>query len=293
MARTNSPLRYPGGKSCLYWLTADVLRLNNLERGHYAEPYAGGAGLALSLLYGGHVADIHINDLDRAIWAFWHCVLHETSAFVDRVKRARVTTEEWHRQRDVYQNSDKVGTLDLGFSTFFLNRTNRSGIIKSGGMIGGISQDGTYKVDCRFNVDDLACRINRIKKYEDRIHLSNLDALDFMDRNDRLLPKNSLWFVDPPYFNKGAELYANFYSKDDHIEVATTVASLKRPCIVTYDDAPAIRNMYKDSRQYLFDISYSAANKRMGTELFIASKGMRVTNEIRDRQVNRPQYRAA
>ena len=78
MARGASPLRYPGGKTSMLSLAATILRDNGLERGHYAEPYAGGCGLALSLLYGGHVADIHINDIDPAVWAFWHSVLNRT-----------------------------------------------------------------------------------------------------------------------------------------------------------------------------------------------------------------------
>ncbi|APX83789.1 DNA methyltransferase [Methylorubrum extorquens] len=293
MARTNSPLRYPGGKSCLFWLTADVLKLNKLERGHYAEPYAGGCGLALSLLYGGHVADIHINDLDPAIWAFWHSVLHDTAAFVERIKSTPVNIDEWLRQRDIYRDADNSSTLDLAFSAFFLNRTNRSGIIKGGGVIGGVDQSGPYKIDCRYNFDDLVRRIGRIRKYADRIHLSNMDALDFMDDLDRKLPAQSLWFIDPPYFNKGADLYTSFYKNEDHLDVADVVSRLTRPYVVTYDDTPQIRNYYRDRRQYSFDISYSLAEKKRGSELFIVSKRLKVPSLIKEKQVHRPQCRAA
>lgn len=137
MARATSPLRYPGGKSCLLDLTSQVMRLNGLERGHYAEPYAGGCGLALALLYGGHVADIHINDIDPSIWAFWHCVLNETDALVAKLNATPVTIDEWLKQRDIHRRQDTLDTLGLGFSAFFLNRTNRSGIIKGAGVIGG------------------------------------------------------------------------------------------------------------------------------------------------------------
>ena len=99
MPLATSPLRYPGGKTCLLGPISRILRGNKLERGHYAEPYAGGAGLALSLLYGGHVSDIHINDIDPAIWAFWHCVLHDTDAMVDFIQRKPVTIREWRKQR--------------------------------------------------------------------------------------------------------------------------------------------------------------------------------------------------
>src|SRR5690554_5214552 len=155
MVSTASPLRYPGGKSCMLDLTTAILRANGLERSHYAEPYAGGCGLALELLYGGFVADIHINDIDPSIWAFWHCVLNETDAFLDRVRKTPVTIDEWLEQREYLRSGKTDDVLALGFCAFYLNRTNRSGIIKGGGVIGGLAQTGNYKIDCRYNTERL------------------------------------------------------------------------------------------------------------------------------------------
>jgi DNA adenine methylase len=293
MATATSPLRYPGGKVCLLDLTSTVLRLNGLERGHYAEPYAGGCGLALALLYGGHVADIHINDIDPSIWSFWHCVLHDTDAFVELVQKRPVTIKEWRKQREIHKSQDPSDWLALGFSAFFLNRTNRSGVIKDAGVIGGLAQTGIYKIDCRFNRDDLTRRIVRVSKYRDRIHLSNLDALKFLTRCEKRLPLDSMFFIDPPYFKKGASLYTNFYRPDDHVELAHRIIDLDRSWIVTYDDAPQIRELYRSRRQYCFDINYSLHEKRIGTELLIASKGIKMPSIAKNRQVHRPQYRTA
>lgn len=293
MASAASPLRYPGGKACLLGLTSTILRLNNLERGHYAEPYAGGCGLALELLFGGHVADIHINDIDPSIWAFWYCVLNDTDALVSKIKKTPVTIDQWRKQQKIHRKQDASDWLALGFSAFFLNRTNRSGIIKDAGVIGGLSQKGPYKIDCRYNLDDLTRRILRVAKYKDRIHLTNLDALKFLTRCEKKLPEDSLIFIDPPYFKKGSSLYTNFYARDDHADVAERVIDLNRNWVVTYDDAPEIRRLYRDRRQYCFDINYTLHEKRVGTELLIASKGLKIPDEARDRQVHRPQYRAA
>lgn len=293
MARSNSPLRYPGGKSCLYDLTAHILRLNKLERGHYAEPYAGGAGLALALLVDGHVSDIHLNDVDRTIWAFWNSVLHETEALAELVQTAPVDMAQWHRQREIYLNAADFSDLSVGFATFFLNRTNRSGIVKGAGVIGGLSQDGNYKIDCRFNRSELARRIRRIAKYKSRIHLYRLDALDFMDATDATLPARSFFCIDPPYFNKGSSLYTSFYNPEDHTAVSQAVLGLERSWILTYDNTPEISHLYKARRQFGFDVSYSVQTKRVGTELLVASKGLKLPAEIRERLVYRPQYRAA
>ena len=287
-----SPLRYPGGKSSMLDLTSAILRLNGLERSHYAEPYAGGCGLALSLLYGGHVADIHINDIDPSIWAFWYCVLHETDALIALIEKTPVTIKQWLKQREIHRRQDSTDWLALGFSAFFLNRTNRSGIIKAAGVIGGISQNGNYKIDCRFNRDDLARRVLRVRKYKDRIHLSNVDGLRFLNRCEKHLPKDSLLFIDPPYYKKGSSLYTNFYMPKDHAQLARRVTESDRHWLVTYDDEPEVRSLYRSRRQYCFDINYSLHEKRVGTELLIASKGLRIPDIAKSRQVNRPQYRA-
>lgn len=293
MAAADSPLRYPGGKACLLNLTSRLIRLNGLERGHYAEPYAGGCGLALALLYGGHVADIHINDIDQSVWAFWHCVLNDTDNFVELVETTPLTVDEWEKQRVIHRNMNASNWLALGFSAFFLNRTNRSGIIKNAGVIGGRGQTGNYKIDCRFNRIDLARRIQRIAKYKERIHLSNLDALKFLTRGEKHLPRDSLFFIDPPYYKKGSSLYTNFYVPEDHEALARRITELDRHWVVTYDDVPEIRKLYRSRRQYCFDINYSLHEKRLGTELLIASKGIKIPDVAKARQVNRPQYRAA
>lgn len=276
----------------MFDLTSAIMRLNGLERGHYAEPFAGGCGLALSLLYSGSVAEIHINDLDPAIWAFWHSVLHETEAFVSKLDGTPATLEEWHKQRECLRNQDIRNPLTLGFAAFFLNRTNRSGIIKGGGVIGGLDQQGNYKIDCRYNVDDLSKRMRRIAKYSDRIHLTNLDATDFL-ADCKNLPRNSLTFIDPPYFKKGPGLYTSFYKPEDHAVLSKQVLKLNCPWIVTYDDVPQIRDLYRSRSQFCFDINYSLQEKRVGTELLIASKGLKMPEETRHRQVNDPLRNAA
>lgn len=293
MTNAASPLRYPGGKSCLYDLISAILRDNRLGRGHYIEPYAGGCGLALSLLYGGHVSDIHINDLDVSIWAFWECVLNHTDELAKLIETTPVTIREWRRQRDIHSEMDVADPLKLGFATFFLNRTNRSGIIKGAGVIGGITQKGNYKLDCRFNRKELIARIRRVARYRNRIHLSKQDAIPFMRRMGKTLPDDAFFCIDPPYFSKGASLYTNYYGPDEHTKVAAAVLKLSHPWIVTYDYAEEIEDLYSCRRQFLFDINYSIQTKRVGSELLIASKGLRLPETVRQRQTHRPQYRAA
>ena len=293
MARSTSPLRYPGGKSCLYPLVSKILKENRLERRHYAEPFAGGCGLALLLLFEGHVSDIHINDVDPSIWAFWKSVLDHPQELIYLIRKTPVTIAEWCAQREIHLSMDEDDPVALGFATFFLNRTNRSGIIKAAGAIGGQDQSGPYKIDCRFNREELEKRVKRIAKYRSLIHLSRRDALAFIKETSTSLPNTTFYCIDPPYFSKGQSLYTSFYDPEDHAILANKILSLDNPWVVTYDNAPAISKLYKTRRQYEFDINYSVETKRLGTELLIAAKGLRLPADIRARQVNRPQHRVA
>jgi DNA adenine methylase len=274
MSTAPSPLRYPGGKAAIFDMVSKIIVDNGLEDGDYAEPYAGGAGLALTLLFNDLVSTIHLNDLDRSIWCFWDAVLNHTEAFIEKIRTTEVTMDEWHKQRHIQQNKDMFPDFELAFSSFFLNRTNRSGIILKAGVIGGLNQDGKYKLDCRYNKEGLIERITRVSEYRHRIKLYNLDAIDFIKKLDSTLSSNSLFCIDPPYFVKGSTLYTNFYNPEDHQQLADLIMSLNHSWILTYDDAEQIQNLYESHPQYKFSLNYFAAKKRKGTELLITSKNI-------------------
>lgn len=267
MPVTDSPLRYPGGKTQLAPFVIELMRANDLFYGGYAEPFAGGCGIAWKLLLNNFVSHIYINDIDRSIYAFWASVLRQPDAFCERIEKTRVTMREWHRQREV-QGDAAARILDLGFSTFFLNRTNRSGIL-SGGVIGGFSQDGEYRLDCRFNKRDLIAKIQRIALHRKQVTLKRLDGERFVRDELPKLARNVLCNIDPPYYKRGPELYCSFYRHEDHVRLARAVGKIKQPWLVTYDDVPEIREMYRRYPLLTKSLNYSAQEKRVGFELVV------------------------
>ncbi|MFC3146270.1 DNA adenine methylase [Piscinibacterium candidicorallinum] len=277
MPTTVTPLRYPGGKSQLTPFVAELLRANGLSGGVYAEPYAGGAGLAWALLLSGQASEIWINDIDQGIFSFWHSVLNNTEQLCSRIEKTRITMQTWHTQREVML-SNTGSRLDIGFATLFLNRTNRSGII-SGGVIGGKNQDGNYKLDCRFNRDELIAKIRRIGSYREVVKLTQIDARACIAKWGKELPKKGLMNIDPPYFAKGRDLYTNFYRPDDHKLVANVISKLKCPWILTYDDTPEICALYSKFRIYRKALAYSAQVKRQANELLVISPKINLSCE--------------
>ena len=243
MPTTDSPLRYPGGKTKFYSYIKELLKTNDLIGKTYIEPFAGGAGLAIKLLLNNDVERIVINDLDPAIYSFWHSVLYDGKAFCDLIEGCALTLTEWEHQREIYMNHDVTKPLELGFATFFLNRTNVSGVIK-GGIIGGKNQKGLYKLDARFNRETSVKKILKISEIKDQIILLNEDAKIFLQ--PQMLRRFYKCFIniDPPYVNKGAQLYKNAFCEADHRELFRLISECKRKWIVTYDVCPLIAELY-------------------------------------------------
>ncbi len=267
-----SPLRYPGGKNKLSKFISKVCEMNNVS-GHYVEPYTGGASVALFLLIENKVSKITINDYDKAIFAFWHSVLNDTDRLCKKIQNTEVTLKNWRKQKEIQKNKVKEeDLLKLGFSTFFLNRTNYSGII-NGGIIGGIKQNGKYKIDCRFNREELIKRIKLIANYKEKISLYNLDALELIKKIKK--NKNTVFYFDPPYYLMGPSLYMNHYKHADHKKVSDEIKKIKNAhWIVSYDDTSEIRLLYKGYNSIKFMFLHMAYKVRRGREIIISSNDL-------------------
>lgn len=273
-----TPLRYPGGKAKLAEYVKNLMKENQLLDGEYVEPYAGGAAIALELLFHEYVSRIHINDVSRPVHAFWKSVLRYTDELCKLVIDTPLTVKSWDKQKHILENPTSHSELALGFATFFLNRTNRSGIL-NGGIIGGRDQTGPWKIDARFNAKELVHRIQSIAAMRGRIKLSRQDALKFLQAGIAKWPEKTLIYLDPPCYLKGRDLYYDFYEPKDHETVANFVTTTikKQRWIVSYDNAPAIRQLYRGCPHIVYDIGYSARSASQGSEVMFFGNGLSVT----------------
>ncbi len=273
-----SPLRYPGGKNCIFSFVSNIFYENQIIGVSYAEPYAGGAGLALRLLFEGYVDHIYINDLDKSIHAFWNSVINCPDEFCEWIKGIEVSITNWNKYKEMQNRADELDYFELAKSTFFLNRTNISGIIK-GGVIGGKEQGGKYKIDARFNKKDLINRIQKIAGIKDRISVSNLDGLSFINKLNK--KKEEIFvYLDPPYYLKGADLYMNFCSDEDHKKLSKQVRKMRKIWMVSYDNHDFILNLYTKQNKISYRLSQSASN-RVGEEIFIFAEGLNFIDSIK------------
>lgn len=275
MGKARTPLRYPGGKQRLTPFILEILEQNNISK-HYVEPYAGGAGVAIELLISKKIEFIHLNDANIGIYAFWYSVINYTEELCKLILTASMTVEEWKKRREIVKKGDRTDLLELGFSTFYLNRCNRSGIL-SAGLIGGLNQTGNYKMNARFSRNDLIKRIEGIAMFKSQIFVTNFDAEFYIKNYISNLESNCLVYLDPPYFEKGSNLYLNSYQKGDHEHLSVIIQNnINLKWILSYDGAPEIIKMYEKRKHFIYDLQYNAERVYKGKEIFIFCDSLKI-----------------
>jgi len=261
-----SPLRYPGGKGALAPFFGRLIETQPERPQVFVEPFAGGAGTALRLLIDEYVDHAVINDLDPGIAAFWRCVFVRTEDLAQLIESAEITVEAWHGHHSAYTSRRHGGDdLELGFATFFLNRTNRSGILGAR-PIGGLGQSGTWKIDARFNRANLAERVRTLGRYRNRVTVAEEDGIALVTR---FLDPRHFVYADPPYLLRGSDLYLNTLTWADHQRLAKLLATARGRWLVTYDRDPRVPELYPGSRLAEFSIAHTASRQHVGQEFAV------------------------
>lgn len=278
-----SPLRYPGGKNVLSKFIEDLVKKSCLKGSTYYELYAGGAGAGLKLLFNGTFESIVLNDADIHVYAFWKSILEQNEEFIKRIEACDINLDTWHEQRDVYAKPENFSIIDVGFSTFFLNRCNRSGILHKAGPIGGMEQTGTYKIGARFNKETLIQRIHKIGEWCDKIIIRNEEASLLLEEIFNHAHTNDTFvFLDPPYYKQGENLYLNYYEHNDHKDLAEILKqNLDESWFLSYDNQEEIIDLYSELRMSTYSTRYSLQDKKKASEILIFSDSLDIPDTFR------------
>lgn len=271
-SRFISPLRYPGGKGAIFPLLSQIMVENGLFGACYYEPFAGGAGCALRLLYSGVAERIVLNDADQRIIAFWEAVLNHNQRFIDSIQNIALDVGTWNTQREIWKNPQKYSRFEVGFATFYINRCSRSGILSKSGPIGGFAQRGKWKIDARFGRDELSSRVAYVGNSRSRIAIYNLDAVEFMKLHVvKCKCSKKFIYLDPPYVGQGSRLYYNSLDERGHKDLYSYISRLKKiKWLITYDNSAFIRDVYNKYSSFKVYLSYSLQQKTKAYEIAFA-----------------------
>lgn len=265
-----SPLRYPGGKASLSGVIARIVKDQKLEGCRVFEPYAGSAAVSIALVGAGVCTSGSISERDPLLYSFWKCVFTNPAKLLRRINKTEISLQTWHELRpllDLDEPDESQADL-LAFAALFFNRTNFSGVIHSG-PIGGQTQSSDYAIDCRFNREELADRVDRLATLGEKIDVQFADALDVIkaQRNKR----GAFFYIDPPYFLQGKKLYRYNYRLSGHIALADALRKAKFSWLLSYDNHDVIENLYEDFHNVYQEFRYSSRMPKKENELLITN----------------------
>lgn len=268
-----NPLRYPGAKSKLASYIQELIINENLHGCTFLEPYGGSAAVSFKLLENDVISYAKINELDPLIFSFWHSVMNHTEELIQLIETTEISIESWHNISQ-YRNPNHLNgktAIEIGFAGLFLNRTNFSGILNAN-PLGGINQTSNYPIDCRFNKNRIIKSIRDLSIFRDKVDIFNLDAITFMQQETRYKRNRSIFvYIDPPYYEKGPTLYRYYYDYRMHKELSKYIKRKTFPWLISYDNHPEIKKMYKRRYQQQIYLDYSVKTSRKGKELLISN----------------------
>ncbi len=274
MKQSITPLRFPGGKSWLLEYVKSFLKFHNLKDASVIEPFAGSASISIGLLEDGIIEKAYICESDPLIVSFWLSVLEDNEELVELVKSVNVSIDTWWAFKKYLEPDaiNKFSRIELALAFIFYNRTNYSGIIKAG-PLGGKKQRSNYKIGCRFNKEQINKKIRNLRKFSEKLQVFHDDGVEFMKRARSLSKTDNLFFyVDPPYYKTGRQLYRDYFTEKDHLNLANYLTKVDLPWLLSYDDSEFIKNIYtKTNQTYVYTDYQSRHNGRSIKELLISN----------------------
>jgi DNA adenine methylase len=207
------------------------------------EPFVGGGSVALAFAAQTTPTRLVLSDADPGIYALWWCLAHDPDALVNAVRRRHVVGVEDYVAARCADGDLTLGPVECALAKLVLHQTTYSGLgYVSGGPIGGARQDlAKYKVDCRWRPDALAKKLASAAAALGRheVEVLNTDAVDVV----AVCEAGDVVYLDPPYVGVGEQLYRYGFG-DGHGRLAGVLRGCHASWLLSYDDHPAVRELY-------------------------------------------------
>lgn len=256
-----SPFRYPGGKTWLVPRVRTWLASLPGKPAIFVEPFAGGAIVGLTVGFEGLADHVVLVELDPQVAAVWQTILGgDADWLADRILSFDLTQEN---VRAVLA-TDTGGVRKLAFRTILKNRTFHGGILAPGSSLIKHGENGKG-LQSRWYAQTLATRIQAIGQVRDRFTFICGDGIEAMRRLDGA---TTAFFVDPPYKRAGTRLYT--YHELNHENLFATAAGCVGNVLLTYDDAPDMRDLASRHHFAVANVAMKTAHHAKKSELLIA-----------------------
>lgn len=264
-------LRYPGGKTKIKkTILSKLIKIydNDNDINEYREPFFGGGSIGLEFIKESpNIKNFWLNDKDFGIYALWKSVLSNPTELKFLVREFVPTVGKFYEfKNDLLFGEKSDDIVNIGFKKLAIHQISYSGLgTKSGSPQGGKSQKSKYKIDCRWSPNHICKNIDNINNLfcSRNIKITNLDFSEILDGGEALI------YLDPPYYEKGGELYQYSFNFWDHLKLAESLKLTKNKWLLSYDDCSEIRKLYSWAQTEEINLNYTINSSRNKNELLI------------------------
>ena len=247
------PLPYIGGKNRL---ASKIIALLP-EHTTYVEAFAGGA----QVLFHKPPSNVEVlNDLDFDVVNFFRvCQWHYEELI--RYLRYCLVSRKLH---ELHVKSDPATLTDIQRAGrfFYLQKNSFGGLVLKQKFHYGVTQPSNY------NTERIPQIIERAHRRLARVQIESLPYEQILRRYDR---PTTLFYLDPPYWRR--RLYRHNFTDEDFGELERRLHNLQGKFLLSLDDHPEVRRLFRSWRLLPVDIAYTAqrrVGKRYG-ELLITN----------------------
>ncbi len=219
----------------------------------YVEVF-GGAGW---VLFKKNPSNIEVwNDLNNDLVNLFRVVRNNLEEFINRQYFLLPSREEYALFTKNYRTNNFKDDIDRAITFYYLIKNSFSGMIFSGWSYSTV-RASSYHLD----IEHLKAVRERLK----RVYIENLSFEKLIPYWDR---KETLFYCDPPYFKllnmKGRQYYQCSFTLDDHIKLRDILKKINGKFILSYDDHPEVKKLYKDFHIiHTEPVRYNAVNLRV------------------------------
>lgn len=237
---------YVGGKKQL--ARHIIAAIEGIPHKVYAEPFVGMGGVFLRRRQAAKAEAI--NDLNRDVICLFRVLQRHYQAFMDMLKWQVTSRAEFERLAT--QDPETLTDLERAARFLYLQRLSFGGKVASRTF--GIDTNGP----ARFDITRLGSLLEAVHERLAGVWIDCLPWEEFIARWDR---PATLFYLDPPYV--GSEHYygrgKGQFGPADHARLATTLKGLRGRFILTLNDLPEIRSLYRWATVREAKLSYQLA----------------------------------
>ena len=238
-----------------------------------------GGSVGIYLAQNHYNQQIYANDLNEDLYCFWQILKSQNQALINEIQNIKNSHKNG---RELYENilnrrNENLDEFQRAVDFFVLNRITFSGVVDCGGY----SQKA---FESRFTQSAID-RLKNMPTLLQNFIFSNESYENLLFKNG----KNVFIFLDPPYYSasksklygKKGDLHINF----NHQMLSENLKKIKHKFLLTYDDSPYIRELYKDFYLQEYSVQYGMNNFKQesaqkGTELLISNFSLENKNSL-------------